>query len=185
MESLEEIIGRYRQAVEQNINQTEIIPPPDRVYVQSMPIIQRYGDLIIPFKRPEDIVDDLNTVMYGTVLAVGSEVTELSPGDDVFFSRKFGVKFGGIYNPLRLESKVARWEDMIRIFRVSQDRCEIYGKIVYELIGKTISFERPSGERFSGKVIDESVMYGGSIKVSVNGDDQWISPSWIIKEDSQ
>lgn len=161
-------IDVFREAVDKNSATPFLKPLSGQVHVQVMPKPARVG-LIHTLGKEDKIGTKSNG--FGTVINVGPDVVHVSAGDDVIFPRKFGRKFGGMYNPLQT-GKDTDWFDELRVLNTMN----VIGTIHYEYTGRTVRFKVAGGDDLEGVVEEESVLYGGLLKVVTEGDPE---PYWV------
>jgi hypothetical protein len=181
MDTPEQQMEMYRDAVRQNIGNKILIPMPEQVHVQIMPALHRHGHIFLA-KKPKELGTTRLWCRFGTVITTGSAVDIVKPGDIVFFSNMLGVRFLGYSNPLKLEIN-GHTEDEFRIFKVTPRYSEIWGKWHPDLIGKTVMCRLPSSSNeVEVEVMDECPSYGAYFKGRPVGttEDKWMPYSWLV-----
>lgn len=182
MDTPENSMKMYRDAVRQNIENEKLIPMPNQVHVQVMPALHQHGHIFLA-RKPKELGTTRLWCRFGTVITTGSEVDIVKPGDIVFFSNMLGVRFLGYSNPLKLEVE-GHTEDEFRIFKVTPRYSEIWGRWFPDLIGKTVKCQIPStSNEFDVEVMDECPSYGGYFKgrTVLEQGEKWIPYSWLVE----
>jgi len=183
MDTPEILMQMYRDAVHQNINSNKLRPLPDRVHVQVMPALHRYGNITLGVK-PKELGTTRLWCRFGTAIAVGSDVESISPGDIVFFSNMLGVRFLGYDSPLKLEGQSGNTNDEFRIFTVKPRYSEIWGRWKPDHVGKIVKCVLPStSQEIEVEVLDECPSYGGYFRGRPvdSQESKWLSYSWLSK----